>query len=197
VFRSSSARLELIGAGEPSVIPPELAGVRRAERGALRCNCQRVPTFRVVISPEAPELSGQVLPSGARSMAKSRFHCNNSTIVRNIGGTSSSRFKIARLSTKFERRGGSVVSKCQAKQCGKPVSATAHVRVVDGRRKEGQAWHLCRVCAAHNHVRNAAPFALRKNAKLVAVSAVRQKVKRRVPKKAAAKPAPKKKAARK
>lgn len=100
---------------------------------------------------------------------------NNSKLVKNVRGTSHPRHKINRLSRKFVREGGTASARCQVKLCKNSAAATAHVKVTDGRRKEAKKWHLCSVCAAHNHPTKMQPMALRKNAKLVPVAAVRKR----------------------
>lgn len=88
-------------------------------------------------------------------------------MVKNINGTSKGKYPIANLKAKFQKQGGHFPSTCQAKCCSKVASATAHVKFVDQRKT--QSWHLTAVCASHNHHTNKDAFALRKNAKLVAV----------------------------
>jgi phosphoribosylformylglycinamidine (FGAM) synthase-like enzyme len=95
------------------------------------------------------------------------FHNNNSIMVANIGGTSSDRYSIDRLYQKYLAEGGTSSSTCQVKGCDRPASATAHVRLVDGRRSND--WFLTRTCASHNHPSNTDPYPLRINAKLVRV----------------------------
>ena len=92
---------------------------------------------------------------------------NNSTMVRNVSGTSDDRYKINSLYQKYLQEGGTDSPDCQVKGCDKPASATAHVVCVDGRRSD--AWFLARVCAAHNNHHNTDPYPLRKNAKLIPV----------------------------
>jgi hypothetical protein len=102
-----------------------------------------------------------------------RKHCGNATLVMNVGGTSSSRYAVARLRAKFTAAGGRACegTRCAALGCGCAGAATAHVRHVDGRRSG--AWQLAWVCAAHNAAARRAPYALRKNARLVPLAAVR------------------------
>lgn len=95
------------------------------------------------------------------------FTHNNSIMVKNINGTSKPTYAIANLKTKFTTQGGHFSATCQAKCCAKPASATAHVKFVDQRKT--QQWQLTSVCASHNHHTNKDAFALRKNAKLIAV----------------------------
>jgi hypothetical protein len=98
---------------------------------------------------------------------------NNSTIVRNVNGTSKDRFKIDDLSRKFVESGGTTSGRCQAKGCKNAATATAHVAKTDGRRDNNQ--HLTKLCAEHNHHTNNAEIPLRKNAKLVSVAEVRKR----------------------
>jgi hypothetical protein len=92
---------------------------------------------------------------------------NDSTIVKNISGTSDDRYKIDNLHKKFIAAGGTDSAMCQVKGCPNPGSATAHVIKTDGR--SANNWWLCWVCAKHNNPHNDEPYALRKNAKLVSV----------------------------
>lgn len=92
---------------------------------------------------------------------------NDSIIVKNIGGTSSERYRIDRLYSKYRDEGGRAVETCQRKGCSNDATATAHVRMTDGRRSKD--WFLTRLCAECNHHTNGREMALRKNAKLTAV----------------------------
>jgi hypothetical protein len=104
-----------------------------------------------------------------------RKHCGNATLVVNVGGTSAPRYAVRRLRAKFAAAGGraGAAQRCAALGCGCAGAATAHVRHVDGRRSG--AWQLAWVCAAHNAAARRAPYALRKNARLVPLAAVRSK----------------------
>jgi hypothetical protein len=101
-----------------------------------------------------------------------RKHCGNATLVVNVGGTSAPRYAVRRLRAKFAAAGGRAGAgqRCAALGCGGAGAATAHV---DGRRSG--AWQLAWVCAAHNAAARRAPYALRKNARLVPLAAVRNK----------------------
>jgi hypothetical protein len=98
---------------------------------------------------------------------------NNSTLVKNVSGTSADRYKINNLHGKYIAAGGTTSTTCQAKGCDKTASATAHVRLTDGRRSGD--WMLTRACGSHNSAHNTEPYALRANAKLVPVTAITQK----------------------
>ena len=104
--------------------------------------------------------------------ARRGWHHGNSTMVVNISGTGShARYEIGNLHEKFTRMGGTTSGACQVKECDRDGSATAHVRKMDGRSDDD--WHLCWVCAIHNHPTYTAPYGLRHNAKLVSVKALR------------------------
>lgn len=96
---------------------------------------------------------------------------NDSIIVVNVGGSSKDRYRIDGLYAKYLEEGGRAVVACQRKGCQNPATATAHVRMTDGRRSK--AWLLTRLCAACNHYTNDSEMALRKNARLVSVAASR------------------------
>ena len=95
------------------------------------------------------------------------FNHNNSTMVKNIHGTSDERYKIGNLHKKFMTAGGTDSMWCQVKGCCNEGGATAHVIKTDGR--SANDWWLCWVCAEHNNPHNEEPYALRKNAKLISV----------------------------
>lgn len=95
------------------------------------------------------------------------FTHNDSIIVENIGGTSSERYRIDSLYSKYLAAGGRPVETCQRKGCSNDASVTAHARMTDGRRSKD--WFLTRLCARCNHHTNGSEMALRKNAKLIAV----------------------------
>jgi hypothetical protein len=95
------------------------------------------------------------------------YNNNDSILVRNVGGTSAPRYRIADLHAKFQRAGGTSSTRCQVKGCSNPGQATAHVRLVDLRRT--QEWMLCWVCNHHNNPYFTDPHPLRKNAFLVPV----------------------------
>jgi hypothetical protein len=99
------------------------------------------------------------------------YNNNDSILVKNLNGTSADRYKIDGLHKKFMAAGGTSSDNCQVKGCSNPGQATAHVKMVDGRRSDD--WLLTWVCASHNHHTNEEPYALRKNAKLVSVREVR------------------------
>jgi len=94
-------------------------------------------------------------------------HHNDSTIVKNISGTSDDRYKVDNLHQKFIAAGGTDSAMCQVKGCSDLGRATAHVIKTDGR--SANTWWLCWVCAKHNNPHNENPYALRKNAKLITV----------------------------
>jgi len=94
-------------------------------------------------------------------------------LVKNLRGTSGSRYKIGRLSHRFAAHTGSNVAKCQAAGCCEPAGATAHVIAADGSR----TWLLCRVCKGHNSPRRTAPYRLRDGAVTVPVTALRAALK--------------------
>lgn len=103
------------------------------------------------------------------------YNNKNSIMVKNLNGTSKAQYAISNLKAKYVSAGGCTSGTCQHKSCSKPVSATAHVKHADGRR--GNEWYLTSLCAQHNHTSNKAPIPLRKNAKLVPVTAITQKKK--------------------
>jgi hypothetical protein len=100
----------------------------------------------------------------------SKHNKNNSTMVKNINGTSSPRYAIDNLSSKFVNHGGTSSSTCQVKQCSNSATATGHVKKTDARSDDN--WHLTKLCAHHNHSSNDSEMALRKNAKLIPVRSV-------------------------
>ena len=103
----------------------------------------------------------------------SKYNHNNSTMVKNVSGSSNPRHVISNLPQKFKAAGGTSSTNCQAKGCDKPAGATAHVRLTDGRRSGD--WMLTKTCASHNSSHNKEPYALRANAKLVPVTKITQK----------------------
>ncbi len=105
------------------------------------------------------------------SIIMSKANHNNSTIVKNVNGTSKQRYKINNLHNKYVASGGTNSATCQAKGCSNPATATAHVRLTDGRKSDN--WQFTRFCAIHNSSHHKEEIALRKNAKLVSLSEVR------------------------
>lgn len=106
-------------------------------------------------------------------MKKPAYNNRNSTMVKNLNGTSKSQYTITDLKTKYSKAGGCMSITCQHKGCSKSVSATAHVKHTDGRK--GNAWYLTSLCAGHNHTSNTSAIPLRKNANLVAVKDITKK----------------------
>lgn len=103
--------------------------------------------------------------------ARHGWNNNNSTMVKNLNGTSGPRYEISDLHGKYLRMGGVDSGNCQVKECHDPGSKTAHVKKTDGRSDDD--WYLCWVCATHNHTTYTAPYALRSNAKLISVAELR------------------------
>lgn len=102
-----------------------------------------------------------------------KYHNGNSTMVRNVNGTSATRYVVSSLSKKYYSAGGTTSTSCQAKACGKIAAATAHVIHADHR--HSREWQLTRLCAAHNSSAHTVDIALRSNANLIALSAVTKK----------------------
>ena len=98
----------------------------------------------------------------------SEFNHNDSTVVKNVNGTSTDRYKIDNLHKKFIGEGGTESEMCQVKGCLELGRATAHVIKTDGR--SSNEWWLCWVCNGHNNPENKTPFPLRVNAKLIKVT---------------------------
>jgi hypothetical protein len=95
---------------------------------------------------------------------------NNSTIVKNINGTSKSRYVVPNLKQKFSDNGGTSSSTCQVKACKNPASATAHIINTDGR--VDNTWKTTQLCSSHNNHNNKSEMALRKNAKLIPINKI-------------------------
>ncbi len=92
--------------------------------------------------------------------------------VKNVQGTSSSRYQISGLSQKYERAAGCYPDTCQVYGCSKQATATAHVRMDDGRR--GGQWGVVPTCAEHNNYSNTSAMYLKQSAKVVPVSKIRK-----------------------
>lgn len=106
-----------------------------------------------------------------------RYDHNNSVMVKNINGTSKAPYKVDKLYGRYVAAGGNPVETCQVKGCCGEASATAHVLLTDGRRKNaagGRQWRLTRFCATHNNHENTEEMPLRKNAVLLKVREVRE-----------------------
>ena len=102
-----------------------------------------------------------------------RYNHSNSIIVRNITGTSASRYRVSDLRGKYLRAGGRERDNCQVKGCAKRADgafgATGHVQLADGRR--GNTWYLVWICKGCNN-RRGLQIPLRTNALLVPVRQV-------------------------
>jgi len=105
--------------------------------------------------------------------ARRGWNNSNSTMVKNLNGTSDVRYAIPDLHTKYLAMGGVDSGNCQVKECPDAGSKTAHVKKTDGRTADD--WYLCWVCAAHNHTSYTAPYALRSNAKLISIADLRRR----------------------
>ena len=103
--------------------------------------------------------------------AKRGWNNANSTMVKNINGTSDPHYKIAGLHGKYKSMGGTDSGACQVKECHEQGHATAHVQLADGRSRDD--WYLCWVCSLHNSSSYTAPYGLRSNAKLISVKELR------------------------
>jgi hypothetical protein len=73
------------------------------------------------------------------------------TYVKNVNGTSKPRYAIPNLTQKYEKSGGVHTKVCQATNCHKPATATAHVISASSGSRE---WMATRTCASHNHTTN-------------------------------------------
>jgi hypothetical protein len=75
-----------------------------------------------------------------------------STMVKNVNGTSADRYKIDKLYQQYLDSGAHDPANCQVKGCSKPASATAHV--IRAGQNVSKRWMLTRLCAEHNHHSN-------------------------------------------
>ena len=88
--------------------------------------------------------------------------------VKNINGTSKSRYVVSSLKQKYIKAGGKDTKVCQVYSCSKKATATAHV-ITDKNRK----WYLTPLCAHHNSHGHKACMGVCKDS-LVALSKVKK-----------------------
>jgi len=89
--------------------------------------------------------------------------------VKNINGTSSSRYTVPDLKKKYVEAGGTNARTCQVNGCSKPNSATAHVQKVSGSDK----WFCTQLCAEHNHHSHTKPMNVNKSS-VIELSKIRK-----------------------
>mmetsp|Transcript_17218 Transcript_17218/g.65707 ORF Transcript_17218/g.65707 Transcript_17218/m.65707 type:complete len:155 (-) Transcript_17218:399-863(-) len=150
---------------------------RAKGRAPSRASRPAKPAARASSKPRAAPAKPRVIRAGSRKKAavlkkaqSAKPNHNKHTVVQNVGGTSSERYRVPSLRAKYHEAGGCKSSSCQALGCCKKASATAHVRLSDKRRSNN--WKLVSFCAEHNHCSKKGDIALRKNAKVVDLTSV-------------------------
>jgi hypothetical protein len=89
--------------------------------------------------------------------------------VKNINGTSKSRFVVSNLKKKYIQAGGKDTKVCQVYSCVKKATATAHVM----KNSKDSRWYLTPMCAKHNSHTNHKCMGVCKNS-LVALSKLKK-----------------------